>query len=179
MIIMLSELDLENSKRKNISIIYIMASRKYVRKSKLRKIKGRKSKRSYGKKRGGMLEYFKNMISKKPEGEASTTNNQEVSASETQTNMPVAPAPTTQTTNMDTSQTDMPAAPQTPSGPMSGGKRRRKSKKARKSRKMRKTRRVRKQRGGTCKGYAFQPSVVTPPNSALANPMPFASYNRV
>ena len=177
MIIMLSELDLENSKRKNISIIYIMASRKYVRKSKLRKIKGRKSKRSYGKKRGGGFgDFFKGFMPKKPEGEASTTNNQEVSATETQTNMPVAPA---QTTNMDTSQTEMSVAPPTPSGKMGGGKRRRKSKKSRKSRKMRKTRRVRKQRGGTCKGYAFQPSVVTPPNSALANPMPFASYDRV
>lgn len=160
-----------------------MASRKYARKSKLRKIKGRKSKRSYGKKRGGMLDYLTKMMSpKKPEGEeASTTNNQEAPAQTT--NMPVAPGQTTSMpnaqTNMPNEQTDMPAAPQTPSGPMSGGKRRRKSKKVRKSRKMRKTRRVRKQRGGTCKGYAFQPSVVTPPNSALANPMPFASYDRV
>ena len=157
-----------------------MASRKYVRKSKLRKIKGRKSKRSYGKKRGGMLDYLTKMISPKKSDEgASTTNNQETPAQttnmpNTQTEMPVAP-----TTDMPNAQTEMPVAPPSPSGNMGGGKRRRKSKKARKSRKMRKTRRVRKQRGGTCKGYAFQPSVVTPPNSALANPMPFASYDRV
>lgn len=158
-----------------------MASRKYVRKSKLRKIKGRKSKRSYGKKRGGMFAYFKNMMSpKKPEEGATdmqgpSTPTTQTDMPGTQTDMPVASAPAP-TTN---AQTKMLEAPPTPSGPMSGGKRRRKSKKARKSRKMRKTRRVRKQRGGTCKGYAFQPSVVTPPNSALANPMPFASYDRV
>ena len=156
-----------------------MASRKYVRKSKLRKIKGRKSKRSYGKKRGGMFDYLKKMMSSEKPKEGATdmqgspTPTTQTDMSGTQTDMPAASAPTTN------AQTNMSGAPPTPSGPMSGGKRRRKSKKARKSRKMRKTRRVRKQRGGTCKGYAFQPSVVTPPNSALANPMPFASYDRV
>ena len=62
-------------------------------------------------------------------------------------------------------------------GQMGGRRRRRRrSSKKRSSKKSRKSRRTRRRHRGGCVGHSFQPSIVNPPNSALANPAPFARY---
>lgn len=184
---MLNVYDLENLK-KNINNIYIMASRKYMSRRNKSKSKGQKRrrtlKRKYGKKRGGFFEYF--LGNKKTTSTPSSISG----GDEVQSAQTPAPALSDVPSNTgslgNTASSTSGSAGNTASipGPASdaaltigqkfiGGKRRRRRKSSKKSRKGRKSRR--KQRGG-CIGFAFQPSVVTPPNSALANPAPIARY---
>ena len=136
-----------------------MASRKYMSRRNKSKSKGQKRrrtlKRKYGKKRGGFLELF-GLSNKK-----TTSTPSSISGGEETGNMS-APAPEQQPAPVE--------------GGISGGKRRRRRKSSKKSRKGRKSRKSRRKQRGGCVGFAFQPSVVTPPNSALANPAPIARY---
>ena len=149
---MRKEYDLEK-KKKNIKLIYMPVRKHTSGRSKLRKTKTRRTKRGYGKKRGGFLQNL-NMFK-------SETKEQCMEKCEKK------------------AENNSPANPQAQN--MMGGKRRRRrasrKRSSKKSKKARRTRR-RKHRGGS-QGYTFQPSVVTQPNSALATPMPFASYNRM
>ena len=180
MIKILNVYDLENLK-KNINNIYIMASRKYMSRRNKSKSKGQKRrrtlKRKYGKKRGGFLELF-GLGNKKTTSTPSSISGGDEKTAPTQ---PQALS-TSVTDPVSTTSASGPAG-NTASGDASkvastlgnivGGKRKRRRKSSKKSRKGRKSRR--KQRGG-CIGFAFQPSIVTPPNSALANPAPMSRY---
>lgn len=174
---MRKEYDLENIK-KNIKLIYMPVRKHTSGRSKLRKTKTRRTKRGYGKKRGGFLQNL-NMF--KSETKEQCMEKCEKKAENN------SPAPTNlsqeeqENKNLNLAEQGQmqPANPQAQN--MMGGKRRRRrasrKRSSKKSKKARRTRR-RKHRGGS-QGYTFQPSVVTPPNSALATPMPFASYNRM
>ena len=154
-----------------------MASRKYMSRRNKSKSKGQKRrrtlKRKYGKKRGGFFEYF--LGNKK-----TTSTPSSISGGD---EVPPVPTPAPALSDVPSNTGSLGNTASIP-GPESddastigqkfiGGKRRRRRKSSKKSRKGRKSRR--KQRGG-CIGFAFQPSVVTPPNSALANPAPIARY---
>lgn len=172
---MRKEYDLENIK-KNIKLIYMPVRKHTSGRSKLRKTKTRRTKRGYGKKRGGFLQNLNMFKSETKEQcmakcEKKAENNSPAPTNpsqEEQGQMQPEMQPEMQQTNPDDKN-------------MMGGKKRRRTasrkRSSKKSKKTRKTRR-RKHRGGS-QGYTFQPSVVTPPNSALATPMPFASYNRM
>ena len=165
-----------------------MASRKYMsrrNKSKSRVQKRKRTlRRKYGKKRGGFFEYFLGKKSSVTGGNVeeteSTTPTQVLSTSV------IEPAATSavkkSTTSASASPTPGSASNATlelglgESSNISGGKRRRRRKSSKKSRKGRKSRKSRRKQRGGCIGFAFQPSVVTPPNSALANPAPIARY---
>ena len=165
-----------------------MASRKYMSRRNKSKSKGQKRrrtlKRKYGKKRGGFLELF-GLGNKK-----TTSTPSSISGGEEPENMS-APAPVPEQPASVEEQQPAPATEQQPApateqqpvpeegqgqGEISGGKRRRRRKSSKKSRKGRKSRKSRRKQRGGCVGFAFQPSVVTPPNSALANPAPIARY---
>ena len=161
-----------------------MASRKYMSRRNKSKSKGQKRrrtlKRKYGKKRGGFLELFGLSNKKTTSTPSSISGGEEpvapVQSSEAQVPVPAsAPAPEQQPVEEQSAQ----APEQQPApveGGISGGKRRRRRKSSKKSRKGRKSRKSRRKQRGGCVGFAFQPSVVTPPNSALANPAPIARY---
>ena len=174
---MRKEYDLENIK-KNIKLIYMPVRKHTSGRSKLRKTKTRRTKRGYGKKRGGFLQNLNMFKSESKEQcmakcEKKAENN--------------SPAPTNpsqeeqENKNLNLAEQGQMQQPNPEGENMTGGKRRRRrasrKRSSKKSKKVRRTRR-RKHRGGS-QGYTFQPSVVTPPNSALATPMPFASYNRM
>jgi len=149
-----------------------MASRKYMSRRNKSKSKGQKRrrtlKRKYGKKRGGFLELF-GLGNKK-----TTSTPSSISGGEEPENMS-APAPVPEQPASVEEQQPAPVEGQE-QGEISGGKRRRRRKSSKKSRKGRKSRKSRRKQRGGCVGFAFQPSVVTPPNSALANPAPIARY---
>jgi hypothetical protein len=171
-----------------------MASRKYMsrrNKSKSRVQKRKRTlRRKYGKKRGGFLEYFLGKKSSVTGGNVeeteSTTPTQVSTHPQVLSASVIEPAATSAVTKSTTSA----SASSTPgsasnatlelglgkSSNISGGKRRRRRKSSKKSRKGRKSRKSRRKQRGGCIGFAFQPSVVTPPNSALANPAPIARY---
>ena len=174
MIKMLNVYDLENLK-KNINNIYIMASRKYM--SRRNKSKGQKRrrtlKRKYGKKRGGFMN-FSNLFGsdKKPSSITGGVPSSKVPLLTPAESALIQPTTSASGPAGNTASGDASKVAST-LGNTVGGKRRRRRKSSKKSSKGRKSRR--KQRGG-CIGFAFQPSIVTPPNSALANPAPMSRY---
>ena len=156
-----------------------MPTRKYAPKRKLRRTKGRRTKRRYGRKRGGgPFSWFSSVIgSKKSDSETECeTKCKEKCTSE-------------QKSNDDTQRVEEGNAgfeqnsQYSPEGDIEQGqlggrrrRRRRRSSKKRSSKKSRKSRKTKRRQRGGCIGHAFQPSIVNPPNSALANPAPFARY---
>lgn len=158
-----------------------MPTRKYAPKRKLRRTKGRRTKRRYGRKRGGEGWFSSLTGSKKSDSETECVNTCKAKETERRT--------AEEASNMELGQ----AGQQNPdshvidvedkaigSNGMNGGRRRRRrrrrSSKKRSSKKSRKSRKTKRRQRGGCIGHAFQPSIVNPPNSALANPAPFARY---
>ena len=178
---MRKEYDLENIK-KNIKLIYMPVRKHTSGRSKLRKTKTRRTKRGYGKKRGGFLQNLNMFKSESKEQCMAKCEKKAENNSPAPTN-PSQEEQENKNLNLAEQGQMQPEMQQpNPEGEnMTGGKRRRRrasrKRSSKKSKKVRRTRR-RKHRGGS-QGYTFQPSVVTPPNSALATPMPFASYNRM
>jgi hypothetical protein len=150
---------------------------------KLRRTKGRRTKRRYGRKRGGFLPGFPNPFSSKTsDTETECVNTCKAKETERRT--------AEEASNMEKGllSKSEPLPKSEPPGPtgyeavggngMNGGRRRRRrrSSKKRSSKKSRKSRKTKRRHRGGCIGHAFQPSIVNPPNSALANPAPFARY---
>lgn len=151
-----------------------MASRKYASKRKLRRTKHRISKKRYGRKRGGM---FGGVFGKLFGGEEEKKGD-----IENQLNNVPNEIHNAKMIKAEQGESEYKAPSQPLGGPnadlkVGGGRKRRSSKRRRSSKKSRKSRRTRrrKHKGGNI-GHAFQPSVVNPPHSALANPAPFARY---
>lgn len=159
-----------------------MPSRKYAPKRKLRRTKGRRTRRKYGKKRGG-VGFLGSFFSKKEEESTECekkckdkcTLEQESNDAARRVEEGEAGVSGTQQYKEEA---DIEMGLNNTSENMAGGRRRRRRRasKKRSSKKSRKSRRTRRRHRGGCIGHAFQPSIVNPPNSALANPAPFARY---
>ena len=145
-----------------------MPTRKYAPKRKLRRTKGRRTKRRYGRKRGGLGGWFSSLTgSTKSDSETACINTCKAKEIERKN-----------AEEADAGQVPADAG-QVPVEVGQGGgrrRRRRRSSKKRSSKKSRKSRKTKRRHSGGCIGHAFQPSIVNPPNSALANPAPFARY---
>tara|TARA_B100002019_G_C21154918_1_gene540192 strand:+ start:275 stop:766 length:492 start_codon:yes stop_codon:yes gene_type:complete len=159
-----------------------MPSRKYAPKRKLRRTKGRRTRRKYGKKRGGVGGFF-NIFGKKNNEESTECEKscKEKCTLEQQSNNEAQEMEEGNAGLSNTQQSSMEGDIEqgvVPPEHMVGGRRRRRRRasKKRSSKKSRKSRRTRRRHRGGCIGHAFQPSIVNPPNSALANPAPFARY---
>ena len=167
-----------------------MPTRKYAPKRKLRRTKGRRTKRRYGRKRGGgPFSWFSSVIgSKKSDSETECeTKCKEKCTSEQKSNDDAKRVEEGNAGFEQNSQyspegdIEQGLVPQglVPQGQLGGRRRRRRrrrSSKKRSSKKSRKSRKTKRRQRGGCIGHAFQPSIVNPPNSALANPAPFARY---
>lgn len=164
-----------------------MPSRKYAPKRKLRRTKGRRTRRKYGKKRGGLsmnpMSWFNKTNTDDKTGSATQTGvagndesmNTEGATTQEQT-LGVA-ADKAESLGAATNEVQVgDAGNEVPEQAGGRRRRRRRSSKKRSSKKSRKSRRTRRRHRGGCVGHSFQPSIVNPPNSALANPAPFARY---
>lgn len=164
-----------------------MPTRKYAPKRKLRRTKGRRTKRRYGRKRGGMFGLTNPFSSTPSETEtecekkckAEAEADAEANASELGQAGQPSPEDTPVAIDIANEQSGPTGEKAVGGNGMNGGRRRRRrrrSSKKRSSKKSRKSRKTKRRQRGGCIGHAFQPSIVNPPNSALANPAPFARY---